>query len=263
MPNFPSNVLFNVGNAKPPQTQVSDPEGLRKELYRVVLTSKDIGGSGEGQTFETWLGESFQIAVQSTWDSPFNVSLSELLLGQGKAGQIAKAAETTMGVSSKLKVATGSVWQDTSPINITLPFHFKAKNDPKTEVVEQAMKLMLLAVPGESGPVLVPPGPKLGNAAGLIAAVNQVAAAGANAANLNVGQNFFDSGDQITVKIGKFLVFENVVIESVTLEIGSQFDKDGNPLSATVEVGCKTFFVSTKTDVRKMFSAFNRVKGGN
>jgi hypothetical protein len=240
MAKFPSDILLNIGGGIEPQRQVQNPEDTKKELYRAKLSISDAGDGSVIGEFETWLDESFQIGVTAGWDNPFSASLTEQLAGSGSIGQVLQGAERLVGITTKFKKATGGVWTNSSPITISLPFKFKAKTDPVSEVIVPAKKLMQFAAPDEVDGRLKPPGPILGDQVGLVGALRE--------AGIDL-----DQGEHIKVKIGKFLVFEPVVITSVTHEIGTQFDYNGNPLSITVNVECQTFFVATRPDLEKSF----------
>lgn len=58
---------------------------------------------------------------------------------------------------------------------------------------------------------------------------------------------------KVSVYLGDFLYFDNVVIDSVSQQYSTIFDKKGQPLYATVNVQFTTMFAPTIEDIREIF----------
>lgn len=61
--------------------------------------------------------------------------------------------------------------------------------------------------------------------------------------------------NNIALRIGRFMYFRSVVIESVSQVYDTAFDSNGQPIKASVDVSFKTFVIPTKQDVNEIFPA--------
>lgn len=235
---FPDDILSNVDAAKFPQSQVDDPDATKDALYKARLRI-DQGGGQQGEVFETWLDENFSINVSSSWGDSF----SGTFLSESFPPSIVKIAEA-MGMPTNFWLANLQSWQATSPIDISLPFKFKAEDDTFKDVVLKARNLAGYVLPREEKGMLIPPGPLVSDQ---IKTLNNIK----NFVNNNIG-NLLKSGDNITLEIGEFLIFRPVILKSVNLEFSTQFDINGFPLSINANTELSTYFVGT----RKYFKSF-------
>jgi hypothetical protein len=190
----------------------------------------------------------------SSWDDPYNKPLNELTgsLQGGNSNTSKMVASGTRPTISAIEHATGQtsmfkylsmmVWTQGSPMSFTIPFVFQAFENTVTEVVDKIVALMMMVAPseGDSG-LLTAPGPTgLGLA----------------------GYEGSFGGEILTLKIGTFLTFKPVIVRSVSVEIDSQFDASGNPISAVVNTEIITAFTVTKRDIQRMFlTASNHIAG--
>lgn len=170
--------------------------------------------------------EELALNLTSEWDTPLlssGFTLLDLALREG------------FGKSTKSQFASAQVWTGSSPIEITLPLEFYAEADPILEVVQPIVTLARMALPTLSGKAgdqgfLTPPGPSL--------------------LGFNIrGNESKDSNDQISIVIGNFLNFTNVIITEVSPTfVTRDMTKGGAPLKATCDVTFRTMFSLTGND---------------
>ena len=169
-----------------------------------------------GEAIIAFLPEEITLGVESNWDaSSFKFAT---------LGKITHAAFGTMVQSYFM------TWDGTSPITMNLPLEFRAKKDSWKEVVEPCSKLQKLALPyGSSGTskisVLRPPGPNPFNES---------------------------KGDRISIRMGRFLQFTNVVLTHVEVMYSSIISRDGHPMKAVANVTFQTSRIITR-------EAFDRI----
>lgn len=185
-----------------------------------------------GGRVKAYVPETFQLAVTSQFNQPF---------GQG-------IQNTTVGTLSKMlglgaltsQSMTAQIWEGTQPIEMSLELEFLAYNDPAAEVRDPIKELLKMTMPSKRGFgfLLDPPGPVYKDIVDW------------NTFEVKSGQT---AAKQISIKIGNFLLFDNVVIEAVNCVFHSLMTAGGIPLRATVSVTFKTFFVQLKEDLDKIF----------
>lgn len=202
------------------------PYGMKKnENYLVRI--KQAGG-GEVEAF---VPETFQLAVNSAFGQPFGQGLNNSTLG---------TMSKMFGVALTSQSMTAQIWEGSQPIEITLELELVAESNPKEEVLDPIKKLFAMTMPsrGGLGGLLEPPGPKY--------------------KDIMIWKAFGGKGPggvtkQITIRIGTFLLFDNVVIESVNTTFYSMMHESGIPLRAVVAVTFKTFFVQLSDDIPNIF----------
>lgn len=220
---------------------------------------------GSSLTISAMCPQNFSFDLQSTWAQKDSLGISDAMLnsvgntgatigsGNSKKEKIGNALSAGAGSLSKfkkalgatsdivgvggatVKIATAHYWQGASPISFSLPFEFVAQEDPQKEVIEPIKELYKLAAPYEFGAdaagVLIPPGPSV---------AGYVTGAGLN----------------ISVYIGRNIVFNNVIVDSVTAEIDTRPAKDsGKILYAKAEVSFSSFFAVSRKDIDSIFGA--------
>jgi len=199
--------------------------------------------SDRGETIIANLPESIQISLGSEWDQPFNKPLTDRiaesnLFGSksGTVGAAANLAEKVTGFSSQSKYLSVSVWTQGTGLSLDLPLVFRAFNDPVKDVTDKIVRLLQMTTPDETSVgTLVAPGPvPLGEAA--------------RALGVDIGM-----GETITVELGNFIRLSPVIVRQVSSDIITQYDINGNPMSATVTVSIQTPYVVTKKDIIQFF----------
>lgn len=216
-----SNPIGRVGKVKP---NISD-------IYRATLVVKRDGKNVVNMT--THLPENYQFGLSTNFDNPFNQPISDMI-GRSSGAKTSKLATGTTaltGMTTLTKWLSGSVWTGGSLFQLDIPFVLQAYEDPLKEVLMPMKKLMQIVAPSEFGGLLRAPGPHL----------------------LNNGEEGALGGDLITVKIGKFFELTPCVITNVHESFDTQFDHDGNPIGAVINISVISYFTATKEDLDKWF----------
>ena len=60
-------------------------------------------------------------------------------------------------------------------------------------------------------------------------------------------------GDDVTLSIGRFFVFNPCIITNVVCTFDTQFESQGQPLAATINVTFEAYYTTTKEDLDKFF----------
>lgn len=210
-------------------------------IYTAQLEVKRDGGSYI--SIDTPLPENFTLSLSSQYDRPFAKPLSELA---GDATGLSGAASTaesvtraSTGMTSIAKFLSAAVWSGGSTLTIDIPFVIHAYENARLEVGDKMKKLLQLVTPSESAGMLRAPGPYQANVSAMMA--------GDVGGALNLG------GDDITLSIGRFFVFNPCIITSVVSAFDSQFEGEGQPLAATINVTFEAYFTTTKEDLDRFF----------
>lgn len=233
----------NLFNPKMPNPTRSKPD--ISSIYTIQLDVKR-----EGQTYltlDTPIPENFGFSLASSYDRPFAKPLSEIAgnkLGMSEEAKIAEdVARASTGITSIMKYLSGAVWSSGSALTLSIPFVVVAHDNALMEVTDVIKKLTQLAAPSESfAGTLLAPGPHVGNATALLA--------GDFSGAMQLG------GDEITLRIGRFMKFTPCIINSVHTTFDTQFDQMGSPISATINVEFEAFWTTTKEDLDKFFTLF-------
>lgn len=205
------------------------PDGMELNPNYLVRISQQGGGKVQG-----FVPETFQLAVSSQFGQPFGQGLMNSTIGT--------ASKATLGVALTSQSMTAQIWEGSNPIEMTLEIEFVAESDPRSEVLQPIQSLLEMALPSKSkGFLLAPPGPKYSDIIDWEAMAGGTKGEGAAA-------------NQISLHVGKFLTFDNIVIENVNVTFHSMMHSSGIPMRATVAVTFKTFFVLLKEDMVDLFA---------
>jgi hypothetical protein len=234
-------VIANPYNPKIPSSTRSKPD--ISSIYTIQLEVRREGASY--LTLDTPIPENFGFSLASSYDRPFAKPLSEMAgdkIGMGGEAKMAEdVARASTGITSIMKYLSGAVWSSGSAMTISIPFVIVAHDNAYMEVTHIIKKLTQLAAPSESTVgTLIAPGPHVGNTASLLA--------GDFTSTMQLG------GDEITLRIGRFMKFTPCIINSVHTTFDSQFDQSGNPIAATINVEFEAFWTTTKEDLDKFFT---------
>jgi len=210
-------------------------------IYTAQLEVKRDGGSYI--SIDTPLPENFTLSLSSQYDRPFAKPLSELAgeaTGTGGAAGIGEnVARASTGMTSIAKFLSAAVWSGGSTLTIDIPFVLHAYEDARTEIGDKMKKLLQLVTPSEVGGMLRAPGPYQANVSAMMAG--------------DVGGALSLGGDDITLSIGRFFVFNPCIITNVVSTFDTQFEAQGQPLAATINVTFEAYFTTTKEDLDKFF----------
>lgn len=194
-------------------------------------------------TIDTPLPENFTLSLSSQYDRPFAKPLSELggeITGSQEGAQrIENVTRASTGMTSIAKYLSAAVWSGGSTLTIDIPFVIHAYEDARLEVGDKMKKLLQLVAPSEVVGMLRAPGPYQANVSAMMAGDVQ------NVTNLG--------GDDITLSIGRFFVFNPCIITNVVCTFDTQFEGQGQPLAATINVTFEAYYTTTKEDLDKFF----------
>ena len=196
-------------------------------FYTVTIQSSVYG------TVRANLPKSFVLQVASEWDS---------LLSSGPPGIVDAGTQAVTGRSLVTQEMSAQRWSGNTPIELELYLEFEAETDAAAEVVNPVRTLTKMALPSKDArPILQglrsipgivgshflrPPGPKMFNLSG--------------------------TGDNIYIKIGRYIVFKKVIITNVESEFSGRMSPDGQPMGASVNLNFRTFFSPTAQDIDEM-----------
>jgi len=141
------------------------------------------------------------------------------------AGTIAK---DVFGISDYSQSATAQIYNATTPLDLAFPFVFNAVYDPTSEVMEQIQSLMSLVSPSIFHGILRNPGP-------------------------TVYQMLNNTGYKISLRIGNAIMFPNILVTGVSPMFDVMCHKEGDFISAQVDVSFRTTTILTKQDIAVLF----------
>jgi hypothetical protein len=107
--------------------------------YSVVIKCSSSNRE-RNATVEGYLPEELETGFSSTWDS----IIPEVISGTAKG-----VASQLTGVTWSSRMISPQSFESNSPISISLPISFRAKTDPRTEVIDRVKSLMKMSVPAE------------------------------------------------------------------------------------------------------------------
>jgi len=209
--------------------------------YQVLIHSSLRTHADRSETLvKALMQNNFEMRVEGDW-----VAMPQITDALGGLGTfIQKWGEQTaqtFGFSTKTLFNSRRMWNGSSPIEIPLTLKFEAIRDPYNEVYMACKALQKMALPGilsktaSAGIGLIPPGPS------------------------PVYGNSTSQGDKIRIMIGRFLVFNLVIIKSVNVEFSARMTEQGLPLGAKVDLMFQTYEIQTKTSLNKIYSGSNVV----
>lgn len=191
---------------------------LQNPNYMIELI-KHTGGRGAGGTaalsaFDSiiaTLPEELSLNVQSEYEARY-----ANLLTHTDVGSIIRDVGQFAGFSVFYQALTSMLWIGSDGLELSLQMLFDAETDPRKDVTDQIAKLQSWVLPtiSESTNLLLfAPGPT----------------------PMDPQRN------QVSVHIGRFLTLDSVIIPSAASNIKMAFDKNGQPISASVDVTIRTY----------------------
>jgi hypothetical protein len=185
------------------------------------------------------LQEDILLKVESQW-SP--VLPSGMLTSVDQAVQLLSAGN----LSIISRATSRRMWRGSSPMRLNLKMRFEAVYDSMVEVVKPIELLGSLVLPIETiktsklgFPFLGPPGPAATNFRLTKLANNSLTQ------KVDRAYNALEGGDQIQIQLGRFLAFTDVIVREVSFVIPIKFDRNNNPVSATINVNFETYEMMT------------------
>jgi hypothetical protein len=266
--------------ASPDSTVLSvDTPQTIPAFYSVIIRQDEIPGEQPAIEVRGHLPETISIDTQSDYDTPF----AEGLIPHRRIQLVAQLA----GWSPTVQAMTAHFWKGSSPIDIQLPLTLIAEKSGD-EITQQILRLKVMQMPSVSPGTgfLRAPGPKLklnldvakrmlstttaavSQTAGVLtngAIGSQVHAEQADSDRMfaiaqQFGTDFAKSAQQlievegkISIRIGKFLHFSDVVIRGVSDEYNVIIGPDGLPQRCTVTVQATTRLTPTVADLPEIY----------
>lgn len=200
--------------------------------------------------------------IQDNVSLNFSSEYAPLLSGNSNAlidyaGQIAGflgnklfgAKPTDMAFSSQNKYFGFQQWKGTDPVTFTLTLSLHVgiadKWDAKTEVYDPIMRLIYISLPDENGlGILTPPGGQLIN---LLVDQAQSTNNGGNTQEAVPGVTASDpAGKALSIRIGNLVFIPRAILVRAEPSWGTDLDKKGYPLSATVTLDFRSAFSATR-----------------
>lgn len=181
---------------------------------------------------EANIPETFSFGVQSNYDAVLPTSIRDVV-----NGGIANAASAAFKFNRVLQALSQQIWQSSSPIEISLPLLFDAKEDAKKEVRDPIVKLMAMCLPykASKGDVaLTPPGPVLSKP---------------------------DFG-RLSLRIGRFFYIHSVVLVDANPTFDTRLNAQGIPISATCDITVRTINTPSQEDIKAFFPDSDNVFTG-
>lgn len=222
------NVVGYSGTKVPEQYIITIVSTTSKVAIRAVLQDK------------------FSIKTGSRWQTFIDAIRSNPIVEAGEFG-----AQAFFGKSLQNAMMSRRIWRGTDPLTLSLHLKFEEEYSSKSEVVDPCRYLQQITLPGESvdlGNLLIPPGPspfKIGNEQSV---------------------QLSQASDLISVYVGRFLSFRNVIVKDVTTTYSNRYGSDGNPKSAEVEIVFETYEIVTKPRMDLIYSkpdVFDKYKYGS
>ena len=226
--NSPAGVM--VGGFGTQSSHSGIPASIKDipQEHRVTIIDDYPVSGSTGQrkvdTIDAILQDKVTLSTESKWES-FN----ELEVGGGIA-QVVNAVAQVFRQSLSTRFSSRRMWKSTSPVTLTLPLRFEAAENTFNEVVEPCMKLNRMALPSDGGiglfgiKLLNPPGPS----------------------PFTLPGETTNPGEKITINVGTYLTFNQVVVENVTVTYNKKLDTEGYPISADVAITFQTYEILTK-----------------
>lgn len=182
--------------------------------YKLQITNH-----GNGESVFAYMPEQFNLSISSDWEPMLANTLNS-----GAIGKVADAGRV-FGMVPYDKVLTGQVWRGSEPLNFDLPLQFDAVTNVKKDVSDPVLKLIAWAMPIRGDNLLLkPPGPTI-----------------------------FDQTNRISMRIGRFLYFDNVIFPSLDVTWITAPDTDGQLIAADVNLNVRTFFTPDRNDIMDYF----------
>jgi len=233
----PSNSLITPrGNISAKSTGYNGDIGWKVPSNQIVtiVSSGDLANPDGINTVRGLLNKPFSLSTSSNWDV-FNPVPSQLS-GFTDAINAGTTALSGGAYSAVSVYSTRRIWKGSDPLALSLDLNFYAVTNAYDEVLDPCIRLQRLSLPSYDGlvPFLKPPGP--------------------NPYSFDITRGQASGGDIIEVYVGSLLYFGSVIVKRVSITFDGQYDQNGYPLKANVQIEFETFQIATKQDISNMIS---------
>jgi hypothetical protein len=236
---------------------------LRNRLYAVIIRqNQDDPAGGQPRFVVGSVPDAFQLDHRVEWKTPMS---GGLIKSEGLADVIA----ATTGNRLIAQVGTMSVWQGSgSETEFSLTFELRAWGDPLRDIIIPVKTLMSMALPSlDTNGFMKSPGAYL-KPEDFIAAMKEAWTANTTTAVTNKTIVQSKMKNIVSVSVGRWLYFDNVVITGVQTSVlantpyrgtGGGFFSTSLPIDAglpqgvSVTMSFRPVFMMTAEDVETMF----------
>ena len=186
------------------------------------------------------LPEGYSKSLQHNWNSPFEDD------SPGSIFQKAGAAlQLTTGKTMKGFLNSFLTWEGSEPMQLSVPLFFEAENNPENEVRQAVRHLEMMSSPTFSeGIKALVDSPSIKGAIELATSKFKDAKKGEIANRIPQG---------VSVNIGRRLLLQKCVIESIEIEDPMIYSSDGLPLQLTCTMNIKTRSTLDTTDIMNTY----------
>jgi hypothetical protein len=221
---------------------LTDAVGAKREDF-------NKGQSKDTYSIYGYLPENFTLNISANWSPPFSAGFNlpkkdngneiSKPANQGRVQGIVQRAVSAVadagisnlegllkisGLNVQWKYATRLAYSDPPYLQIQIPFVFVAEKNAYLDVTLPIQKLLKLATPTKTLGFLFPPGPTV-----------------------------IGSGENISLQIGNVMYLDSVVLNDVSSQYNTRFDKYGNCIYAQVDVSITTIYAISREDLDEMF----------
>lgn len=183
--------------------------------YKVRIQNHGMSAAG---AVVAYIPENFALRLQNQWEQVFSNLLQN--------NTIADFASGFTGAAPFIKELTGHVWRGTEAITFQLKLLFDAVTDVNADVYAPIEKLVTWASPYQANSVLLAaPGP-----------------------------NLMDQTERLSLRIGRFMYFDSVIISNMDVQFETAMHSSGIPIAAEVDIEFRTFYTLTRDDILAIFS---------
>lgn len=237
-PNSEAGVVSNIRSV--PIKRVGWLPEYAKDVppqFRIVIEDRKEGMEHRNESpliqIYAVMQDATNLSVESAWET--------FPALEGALSEMANiAAQALVHRSLVSRFSSRRYWKGTEPIQIKLTMRFEAIQDAFRDVIEPTLQLQQLALPTKAGldwggaEPLNPPGPspfKLPNMSSPM-----------------------DRGEEITIKIGRFLLFSSVIVKSASVSYDTRVDINGSPISAVADMTFQTYSIFTKENLKDAYA---------
>jgi len=204
------------------------------DSYKLKISSKSPGKErGEPNVF--LLQDSVNMVVGSNWENYIPTG-SGTLAGVLQVGLQAGAKKALAFTTTSRRI-----WVSSDPVSMTIPLIVISDNyEHRDDVMAKVHYLQELTLPEETviGGLLTPPGPSPFK----------------RSATSQTGEGAFDRGEDITIQVGEYLWFRNVIIKSVAVSFKNRMSQVAKkPTVAKIDLTFETYQMLTKYDLKNVY----------
>ena len=201
---------------------------------------------GKTEIVNGWASkEDFNITLQSTYAG---VSMGNWIDSK-VAGMNGLLAAT--GVQFNSQFMTARLYQNTPPPNFQITLNFVAYKDSYKDVIVPTTQLMRLLLPEQINSFMIAvPGPTaVGQFVNMMAPIIGKNILGNDKDTVDRVNKASETGEVMSFSIGKWLRIAPVIISKASVNIPPQYDKNGNPIRATVSLEILPFYTPYKNQL--------------